>query len=195
MRGRVVARVAAVAAVVLAAAVAGCGGDDGGTDDDTGNGGTHDGGGGETVDQQSRRADDVAVEATATADGGTVVIELTVTNDGDVPVAVIDPTTTPDREMPLDGGAVQVTYLGPERGGGGEPLPPGEGVLLAPGESHSGTTRALTRGAEVPSEVEVCVEVVADFYEDDDNDGLVSFALRSSDDPPTLACSDRLTVT
>ncbi|MBN2624677.1 MAG: hypothetical protein JXA83_14965, partial [Acidimicrobiales bacterium] len=147
---------AAVAAVVLVAAVAGCGDDDGtGTDS-----GADDGGGGERVDQQSRRTDDVAVEATATADGGTVVIELTVTNDGDAAVAVIDPTTTPDREVPLDGGAVQITYLGPERGAGGEPPPPGEGVLLAPGESHSGTARALTRDAEVPSEVEVCVEVV-----------------------------------
>lgn len=180
------AGVAGVIAVATAVVLSGCGGDD--------DGAAGDGGGDEIVAEDSRRTDDVTVEATATADRGTVVIDFTVTNDGDAPVAVIDPTSRPDHEEPLGDGVVRVAFLAPVDGGGGEPPPPGEGVLLAPGESHSGTTRALTRDAEVPDAIEVCVEVVADHYADDDGDGLVTFALRTSADPPTLACSGRLTV-
>jgi hypothetical protein len=181
------AGVAGVVALATAVVLSGCGGDD--------EGAAGDGRGDEIVTDDSRRTDDVTVDATATADRGTVVIDFTVTNDGDVPVAVVDPTSRPDHEVPVADGVVQISFLAPVGGSrGGEPLPPGEGVLLAPGESHSGTTRALTRDAEVPDAVEVCVEVVVDHYADADSDGLVTFPLRTSADPPTLACSARLPV-
>jgi len=178
-----------------ALALAGCGDDD--TADGDGGSAGDDGESQEegVTDDDWPRADGVTLDATPAAADRHVRIEFTLTNTGDVPVAVVDPADTPDRVASLDGGAVRVSYLGTEGApGGGDAVPPGEGVLLAPGASHSGTARALGRGEDVPPELEMCVEVVADFFDDDDGDGRVTFPYRPTDEAPTVACSDRRTV-
>lgn len=170
----------------------GCG-DDGAADDDGSSTVTADGAGdeGDVADDTWPQAEGVTVEAQVAPGDRHVTIAFTITNTGDTPVAVPDPKATPDRESTLGDGTVRVSFLGPEAtaDGGGEPPPPGEGVLLAPGSGHSGTATALTRGGDLPATVEVCVEVVADFQADDDADGLVTFPYRPISERPTVACS------
>lgn len=178
----------ALSALALAAA---CGGDAEGGE---GSGARRDEEERDGAMDDGHRAEDVAVAVTATAGDRHVAIDFTVTNDGTRPVAVVDPEAGGDRDADLGEGAVRVSYLGPEGRPGGEPPALGEGVLLAPGASHRGTARALTRGGDLPSAVELCVEVVADFDADGDGDGRVTFPYRLADDPPTLACSGRVTV-
>jgi hypothetical protein len=195
VRRRPATRLALALALAAGVALAGCGDDGGG--DGGGDDGSADDGGAAMATDDATMSDEVAVEATATEDDGTVLLDFTVTNGGDRPVAVVDPLERPGREEPLDSGAVRVSYLMPTvatGGGGGVPPEPARGVLLGPGESHSGTVRALTRGPEVPGEVELCVEVAADPYADDDGDGVVDVAPRPADDPPTLACSGPVAV-
>ena len=175
----------------------GCG-DDGPADDDGTSTAAANGAGeeGNMADDAWPQAEGVTLAAQVAPGDRHVIIAFTITNTGDTPVAVPDPEATPDRESTLGDGTVRVSFLGPEAaaGGGGEPPPPGEGVLLAPGADHSGTATALTRGGDLPTTVEVCVEVVADFQADDDGDGLVTFPYRWTSERPTVACSGPVTV-
>jgi hypothetical protein len=197
------ARSLAIAPAVLAVlGLAACG-NRGGDDDSPASGdGPVEGGVGDTggTDGEGEVADDVwpqapgvTLEAQVSPGDRSVTIAFVVTNTGDAAVAVPDPAATPDRESVLGDGTVRVSFLGTEgrddAGSGGEPVPPGEGILLASGAGHSGTTSALTRGGDLPERVEVCVEVVTDFSADDDGDGIVTFPYRPAPEPPTVACS------
>ena len=170
----------------------GCG--EGGASDDDG-GGSPDvadraGEEGEVADHTWPQAEGVTLAAQVSPGDRHVTIAFTITNTGDSAVAVPDPAATPDRESTLGDGTVRVSFLGPEGApGGGEPPPAGEGVLLAPGAGHSGTSTALTRGGELPDTVDVCVEVVTNHQADDDGDGRVTIPYRPTSEPPTVACS------
>lgn len=199
------ARCLAIAAATLAVLGPVACGDDG--DDNDGSHASGDGsvdagdgdtgrtdGEGEVADDEWPRAPGVTLAAQVSPGDRSVTIAYTVTNAGDAAVAVPDPAATPDRASVLGDGTVRVSFLGTEgragdAGRGGAPVLPGEGIVLAPGAAHSGTTTALTRGGDLPERVEVCVEVVTDFFADDDGDGIVTFPYRPADAPPTVACS------
>lgn len=197
-RARRVARATLALGLAGVLVLGGCGDDDGPADDDGSGTAAADGANeeGDVTDDAWPQAEGVTLEAQVAPGDGHVTIAFTITNTGDTPVAVPDPGATPDRESTLGDGTVRVSFLGPEAAaaGGGEPPPPGEGVLLDPGAGHSGTTTALTRGGDLPTTVEVCVEVVDDFQADDDGDGLVTFPYRPTSERPTVVCSGPVTV-
>ena len=135
-------------------------------------------------------ADGVTVDATAVRGDGQVDLTVTVTNTGGATVAVPDPATTPDRVGEAPDGTVRVGFLGVEaEPDAGDAAPTGEGVLIAPGRSHQATTGALGDD-EVPSTLDVCVEVVIDVSAADvGDDGRVTLPARPDGEAPTVACS------
>jgi hypothetical protein len=177
--------------IAVGALLLGACGDDG----EGGGGGGDSGDGGGDAEPELQPAEGVTAEASPVVAGDDVTFDVTLTNSGEEPVGVVDPQEG-GRLGDLDGGAVRLSLLraSADPSGDGEALPPDDGLYLRPGASTTGTAHVIGGWDEpLPAEVEVCVEVVTEDVSPDGDDG-ATFPYRRSDEPATVACTERLTV-
>lgn len=189
-----------VVAVTLTAGLAlvGCGGDD----DDGGDGATEAGAGGsatttaadENQEGAETTVENVTLAATVRLDGRLVNFDYTLTNAGTEPVAVVDPAAVAEQVDMLDEGSFRASWVRSEvYGEGGGPLPFLRGKIVVAGAELEATAGISGEWDELPSVVQLCIEVVPQPWTDK-GDGVAEFPYRPRGAAPTLVCTDELDV-
>lgn len=189
--------VAAVLAAALAAGAVGCGGDDG----------TGDGAETATPGQEETTTvpasdtptaptapESVSLTATVRLDRRRVLFDYTLANAGAEPVAVVDTGSVIDTLEPVGEGGYRAAFLrGEADPAGGAPLPLLRGVVVAAGAELTGTAGITGQFEDLPTTVELCIEVAARPWTDE-GDGVAEFPYRMPGTPPVLACTGQLAV-
>lgn len=136
----------------------------------------------------------VSLTATVRLDRRRVLFDYTLANAGREPVAVVDTGSVIDTLDPVGEGGYRAAFLrGEADPAGGAPLPFLRGVVVAAGAELTGTAGITGQFEDLPSTVELCIEVAPRPWTDE-GDGVAEFPYRVPGTAPVLACTGQLAV-